>query len=76
MLFEGMAAVGVYPVTTTYSRYIVGIKKVTSFIAVRGTTIAALAVRSKTGNKEIFDNAWRFGRFFDLSYKPIPDTVS
>lgn len=70
ILFEGMAAAGIFPITNSYSRRTVGVKTVTSWLAVRGVATVALGVRFDTGDEQVFDHCFRFARFYELYHKP------
>lgn len=73
-LFESLVAKGVFPITNTYSRYIVGTSSVVTFLAMRGVGVVAIALRRHTGFDMKFDHCFRYARFFELHRKPcIPD---
>lgn len=76
-LFESLVAKGVFPITNTYSRYIVGTSSVVTFLAMRGVGVVAIALRRHTGFDMKFDHCFRYARFFELHRKPcIPDAVN
>lgn len=77
ILFEGLAAIGVYPISNTYGRYTVSINTTDTWIAVRGKVVADVTVRRNPGNEAKFDHCWRFLRLFKLYFVPhVPDPVS
>lgn len=74
--FTSLAEFGIYPITTTYDRFIVSIAANNVWVGVRGTVVAALAMRRFYKNDLKIDHCWRFIRLFELYYTPrIPQVI-
>lgn len=71
-LFQSLVALGIFPITNSYGRYVEGSSAVDTWIAVRGVGVAALGLRRLPATYPKFDHSWRFAGFLELHHVPLP----